>query len=170
MKHLKNYGYILGIIIIAISFTLVFRHQSFIANLLYKSGPLAPIVALILYPILAMTPIPTEPITLITTATYGPFISALLAGFGTTTATLLEYFIGYNLKTPLTTKKPKNVNSPAFLIFGRMIPGYGSKVVSFLAGTSHCPLKLYLWTSAISSFAGAFLISYSSFSILALIK
>jgi len=49
-----------------------------------------------------------------------------------------------------------------------MIPGYGSKVISLIAGAERINIKTYLWTSLISGIFGAFLLSYGGIEILKL--
>ena len=62
------------------------------------------------------------------------------------------------------------VNSVGFLIFGRMIPGYGGKIISILAVMYKVPMKRYLWTTATTNFLGSILLSYGGFGIVSLIK
>ena len=51
-----------------------------------------------------------------------------------------------------------------------MVPGYGSKIISLIAGAEKVDMKLYFWTSLISGIFGAFVISYGGFGIDFLIK
>ena len=57
-----------------------------------------------------------------------------------------------------------------FLIGARMIPGYGPKVVSMMAGIYHVPVLRYLWTTAIPIFAGAALFAFGGRGIALLAK
>jgi uncharacterized membrane protein YdjX (TVP38/TMEM64 family) len=52
------------------------------------------------------------------------------------------------------------VSSPAFLLIGRSVPGYGSKIVSLLAGVYRVPIFRFVWTTLIPTLAGAAAIAY----------
>jgi len=156
------------------------KHTHYITSVLTESGPFAPLVAILLYSLLAPTPIPTDPITLILGVVYGPFIGVIIAWIGNILATLVEYYIGAHINRKTNHKFSKNklplglsklpVNSIAFLIFGRMIPGYGSKIISILAGAYKVPLKRYLWTSAATSLFGSIFLVYGGFGLVSIIK
>lgn len=180
LKKTKPIWTILGIIILIIVFYFLGKHTDFITRLLVNSGPWAPLLALSLYPILAITPITTDPITVIIGVAYGPHIGALIAFIGNTMAAAVEYRFGSKLSQSLNLEKEKNkmpfglgkipVNSPLFLILGRMIPGYGSKVISILAAAYKVPLKRYLWTSALTNLLGSILLAYGGFGLIKAIK
>jgi len=156
------------------------RHSQFIEILLLKSGALAPIVAIILYPLLAPTPITTDPITVVVGVVYGPLIGVAIAWLGNTLAALVEYYIGTKIHKVANFEKSKEklpfglgkfpVNSVGFLILGRMIPGYGGKIISILAGIYKVPIGRYLWTTAVTNLFGSILLSYGGFGIFKLIK
>jgi uncharacterized membrane protein YdjX (TVP38/TMEM64 family) len=63
-----------------------------------------------------------------------------------------------------------SVNSWQFLIFGRMIPGYGGKIISILAGMHQVPMRRYLWTTALTNFCGSLMLAYGGFGLIKLIK
>jgi uncharacterized membrane protein YdjX (TVP38/TMEM64 family) len=171
---------VVGIVILIAAIYLLSRHTHLIQSLLYKSGPWAPLVAILLYPLLAPTPITTDPITVIIGVVYGPLIGVLMAWVGNTLAALVEYYIGTRLQKVANFEKAKEkipfglgklpVNSAGFLIFGRMIPGYGGKIISILAGMYKVPLKRYLWTTAATNLFGSILLSYGGFGVVRLIK
>jgi uncharacterized membrane protein YdjX (TVP38/TMEM64 family) len=156
------------------------RHSQFIEILLLKSGALAPIVAIILYPLLAPTPITTDPITVVVGVVYGPLIGVAIAWLGNTLAALVEYYIGTKIHKVTNFERSKEklpfglgkfpVNSVGFLILGRMIPGYGGKIISILAGIYKVPIGRYLWTTAVTNLFGSILLSYGGFGIFKLIK
>jgi uncharacterized membrane protein YdjX (TVP38/TMEM64 family) len=52
---------------------------------------------------------------------------------------------------------------------GRMIPGYGPKLVSVVAGMYKVPLFRYVWTTAIPTIIGAALFAYGGYGIINLI-
>jgi uncharacterized membrane protein YdjX (TVP38/TMEM64 family) len=171
---------IIGIVILVAVFYLLSRHTHFIGTLLLKSGALAPIVAIVLYPLLAPSPITTDPITVVVGVVYGPVIGVLIAWVGNTLAALVEYFIGTKIHKITNFEKAKEkipfglgklpVNSVGFLLFGRMIPGYGGKIISILAGMYKVPMKRYLWTTAATNLMGSILLSFGGFGIIKLIK
>lgn len=171
---------IIGILLFIVVIYLLVKHLDLISNLLLKAGPWAPLIALILYPLLAATPIITDPVTIIIAVIYGPMKGALIAGIGNTIAAMVEYYIGLKFMeiSKIKNKKEKMpfglgklpVNSLLFLIFGRMIPGYGSKIISLLAAIYKVPIKRYIWTSALTSFLGAFFMAYGGFSLIKLIR
>lgn len=151
-----------------------------ISQVIYNSGALAPIIALILYPALAPTPITTDPITIVVSIIYGPFIGTIIAIAGNMMSAVVEYRIGIGIGKATNFSKTRDklpfhlgrlpVNSPGFLIFGRMVPGYGSKIISFLAGTYKVPMRRYLWTTLVTTVAGSILLAYGGFGIFKLVK
>ena len=171
---------ILGTATLIVAVYLLSRHSQFIEVILLKSGAWAPIVAIILYPLLAPTPITTDPITLVVSVVYGPFLGVVIALVGNILSALVEYYIGTKIQKATNFEKNKEklplglgklpVNSIAFLVFGRMIPGYGSKVISILAGMYKVPMKRYLWTTAVTILLGSILLAYGGFEIIKLIK
>lgn len=171
---------VLGFITLIIVFYFLAKHTHFIEVLLLRSGALAPIVAVILYPLLAPTPVTTDPITVIIGVVYGPFIGVIIAWIGNTLAALVEYFLGTKIHKITNFESAKNkipfglgklpVNSVGFLLFGRMIPGYGGKIISILAGMYKVPMKRYLWTTAATNLLGSILLSFGGFGIVKLIK
>jgi uncharacterized membrane protein YdjX (TVP38/TMEM64 family) len=128
------------------------------------------LVAVLLYGLLGLTLIPSEPLTILIGALFGPWTATLIAGVGNTLAAVVEYHLGSRLNkmTHFVEKKEKlplglgklPVTAPSFLIFARMIPGYGPKAVSVLAGVYRVPMFLYVWTSVIPTFAGAAIFAF----------
>lgn len=173
-------GFVLGLTIFAGVFYILIKYSDMATGLIIKSGVWAPLVSILLYTLLAPTPITTDPITIIMSVTYGPLVGVLIAFIGNTFAATVEYFIGYKIgSTVMSDKKVKKiplgldklpVDSIPFLIFGRMIPGYGSKVISLLAGGYKVPMRRYIWTTAVTNLFGAFLTSYGGFGIVSIFK
>lgn len=171
---------LVGFFVFAVIIYFLFKHTDYITEILVKSGPLAPIVALLLYTGLAPTPIPTDPITVVLGVTYGPMIGVIIAWVGNTLATLVEYYVGCSISKTANFEKQKEkmpfglanlpIGSVPFLVFGRMIPGYGSKIISILAGAYSVPIKRYLWTSALTNLLGAIMLSYGGFGLITLFK
>jgi uncharacterized membrane protein YdjX (TVP38/TMEM64 family) len=171
---------IIGVAIVIASIYLLSRHSNFIETILIESGALAPIVAIILYPLLAPTPITTDPITVVVSIGYGPIIGTIIAFVGNILSAIVEYYLGFKISkvTDFENKRQKlpfglgkfPVDSIPFLIFGRMIPGYGSKIISFLAGAYKVPMKRYIWTTAVTVFLGSILLAFGGFGIVNVIK
>jgi len=179
-KKTSRAGTVIGILVFILVFYFLAKHTDFITELLTRSGAWAPIVALVLYPLLAPVPITTDPITIIVGVTYGPLIGVIIAFIGNTSASVVEYYMGYKIgdtvnfegkgKKSFLGLEKLPVNSIPFLIFGRMIPGYGSKVISILAGGYRVPLKRYVWTSAVTNLLGSVLMAYGGSSLINMIK
>ena len=98
---------VVGIIILIFVVYLLSCHTYFIQNILFKSGPWAPLVAILLYPLLAPTPITTDPITIVIGVVYGPLIGVSIAWVGNTMAALVEYFLGTKLHKITNFEKTK---------------------------------------------------------------
>lgn len=133
------------------------------------------VAVILLYIVLSATPIPAEPLTILTAAVYTPLTAALLAALGFTLGSLVEYFIGAKFSKSADYIKNKEnmplglgkipVETPFFQIFGRMIPGYGSKFVSLISGYYRIPLPTYIWTSVAVNLAGGLLYAYGGYQI-----
>jgi uncharacterized membrane protein YdjX (TVP38/TMEM64 family) len=143
----------------------------------YKTWSIA--VSLGIYTLLGATPVPSEPLTLIITSMYGPWLAALLATLGNTGAALIEFFIGGRISdlSDFEEKKKKlpfhlgelRFDSPAFLLLGRMLPGFGPKFVSVVAGIYQVPIWTYLWTALVSNSVGAALVAGGGYGIFQLL-
>ncbi len=126
--------------------------------------------AVILYGILGVTVMPSEPLTILLAGLFNPWVATLTATTGNTLAGLVEYFIGMKLSNAANFEQRKKslplglgrlpVQSVTFLLVGRLVPGYGAKIVSLLAGAYHVPLFRYLWTTLIPTTIGAAIIAY----------
>jgi uncharacterized membrane protein YdjX (TVP38/TMEM64 family) len=146
-----------------------------IKEFIKQAGPWGILISIIFYALLGMTLIPSEPFTLFIGALFGPFYATLIAGVGNTLSAMVEYYLGTHIgsATNFMEKKHKlpfglgnmKVESPLFLIGGRMIPGYGPKVVSVLAGVYRVPIWRYIWTTAIPVFAGSAIFAFGGFGI-----
>lgn len=135
-------------------------------------------LSFLLYILLGATIIPSEPLTVMIVAIGGVKAAFFLALFGNTMAAILEYYIGgtigdvsdmqnYQEKMPKWLKKIP-MNSPVFLIAGRMLPGYGPKFVSVVCGIYKVPFPLYLWTTMVSNAMGALLIAFGAYGVIQL--
>ena len=104
---------------------------------------------MVVYGVLGASLIPSEPLTVLIGAIFGPLIATLIATLGNVLAAYVEYFIGTRVGTAASFTKNRDklplglgklpVHSPAFLILGRMVPGAGPKLVSFSGRCLSCP-------------------------------
>lgn len=144
-----------------------------IQTIIPSLGLLAPAVSIVLYGVLSLTPIPAEPLSLLNGALFGPVVGILVNWMGNNFAAGVEYYIGRDIASPkkkMTKKKQYElpgffkyipVDSVWFLLLGRMVPGYGSKVVSFAGGIYNVPLRRYIWTTAVMNLLGSILLALS---------
>jgi uncharacterized membrane protein YdjX (TVP38/TMEM64 family) len=158
---------VLIMILVGIVFT---QDMNYVRTFISKSGAWGVLVSILIYALLGLTLIPSEPLTLFIGALFGPWLAMMIAGTGNTLSAFVEYYLGTHIGTATNFVEQKKklpfglgnmkVDSPLFLIGARMIPGYGPKVVSMMAGIYHVPLLRYLWTTAIPIFAGAALFAF----------
>ena len=171
---------LLGIIFFAIIFYFVAKNFRDVEKIIRNAGLLGPAVAIFLYGIFAATPITTDPLTIVSGVLFGPILGIIISWLGNNVAAMVEYYVGRHIGNISNFKKAKNklpfglnrlpVDSPWFLIFGRLIPGYGGKLISIMAGVYHVSLSNYLWTTAITNLCGSFLLSYGGFRFIHFLK
>jgi phospholipase D1/2 len=160
---------ILGVILIA-------RNDVLVETTIISLGVFGPLAILAMYMLLGLSPIPSDPLTLINGAVYGPLGGAALALIGTTLASLVEYYLGTRIADAAHFEQRKGelpwgldrlpVDSIWFLIGGRMITGAGSKLVSFISGVYRIRLVRYLWTTALANLFGSVVFALSGFGLL----
>jgi uncharacterized membrane protein YdjX (TVP38/TMEM64 family) len=148
----------------------VSRQMEQVRQFIRASGWWGVLFSLVLYGILGASPIPSEPLTVLMSTIYGPLAATLIAGTGNLLAALVEFFIGVKVGDMANFEQRKSklpfglgkmsVDSPIFLIGARMLPGYGPKFISLIAGIYHVPLWRYIWTSAVSTLLGAAVFAY----------
>lgn len=154
------------------------RHAGVVEALVARAGAAGPLVMVGLYGLLGASPVPSEPLTVMGGAVFGPLLGTMIAGVGNTLAAVVEYYIGASMgEASDFAEKRKSLpfglgrlpaDSVWFLLGGRLIPGYGAKVVSVIGGVYRVPLWRYIWTTAIPTFAGAALFAYGGASLLKL--
>jgi uncharacterized membrane protein YdjX (TVP38/TMEM64 family) len=143
--------------------------KTFISN----AGVWGILISILVYACLGMTFIPSEPLTLLIAAIFGPWVAMLASWVGNTMSAVVEYYIGQRIgsvanfmeikeKLPFGLGKLK-IDSPWFLIGGRAIPLYGAKAISVVAGVYHVPLFKYIWTTAVTVFFGSAIFSFGGF-------
>ncbi len=156
------------------------KNISDVETIIAKAGVAGPAVALVLYGLFAPTPVPTDSITIVCGAMYGPIYGSAIAWMGNNIAALVEYFIGRHIGKNTDFDKEKEklplglgklpINSIPVLTLGRMIPFYGSKIISIMAGMYGVKIKRYIWTSALINLSGAIMLAYGGSKLLELLK
>lgn len=155
------------------------RHIAAVEAFLARIGLLGPLLSITLQTLFGASPIPTEPLTVINGAVFGPVWGTLYSWVGYMLASLIEYRIGMRVRR-LTEIEDQLVSlpfglgrfapeSPWFLMLVRVIPGYGPKMVGLVGGMYHVPLWRFLWTGAIPSFIGAALFAFGGFGLRGLV-
>jgi uncharacterized membrane protein YdjX (TVP38/TMEM64 family) len=142
-------------------------------------GMAGPVVSVLLYGLLSITPIPTDPISVINGALFGPVVGLLVSWMGNNLAAMIEFIVGKGIRSFTNFEERKKnlpwglanapVDSAWFLIGGRFVPGFGSKIVSFLAGIYNVKLWKYLWTTALANSVGATIYALGGVQLLQLI-
>lgn len=170
----------LGLFLFLFIIYLLAKNIRNVESIIREAGLAGPVVAIILYGIFAVTPISTDPLTVISGVVFGPFIGVIISWLGNNIAAMEEYYFGKHIRVVANFEKSKQrlpfglkylpVSSPWFLIFGRLIPGYGGKIISIMAGINHVPLSRYLWTTALTNFFGSILLALGGYHLINLIK
>lgn len=158
-------GFWVGIIAAVIAAAWVGQHRELSEAWIRQAGWWGPLVAICLYCLLSFTPIPSDPLTLISGTLYGWNAAVIISFIGNTAAALVEYVVFRDMRTVIhfnVALLPRSlqkwpVTSPWFLIGVRLVPGFGGKVVSMMAGMYKVPWWRFLWTAAIANLIGAIL-------------
>lgn len=180
LKKLNKLLLIGGSVFVLIILFYIAQNLRDVELIIRNAGVAGPIVAILLFGIFSLTPIPAEPLALFCIYFFGPILGASITWVGGVVASLAEYNFGLHMRNITNLEKrikklPFGLNnmpvdSPYFLIFGRLIPGYGSKVISLVAGIHHVPLRRYLWTTTVTSMLGAFLLALGGYQIIHFFK
>lgn len=143
------------------------HHQATVKNLIQGLGTAGPLGSILLYGILAVSPVPADPLTLINGAIYGPIWGGLIAWIGMALGAVVEYFVGTRIGDAAEFEQKRKdlpfglgnlpVDSIFFLLGGRLLTGAGSKAVSYLSGIYRISLWRYIWTTSVSTLFGAFM-------------
>lgn len=164
-------------------FAIVFAFHFDVANMskfLQKYENAGYLICLVVYILLGVTLIPSEPATLMILAWKGPFIAVLLAVIGNTLAAFAELLIGGSIGDFSNFEQKKDklpfhlgrlpINSPIFLLLGRMLPGFGPKFISLASGVYCVPLFTYLWTTLAANLIGAVFVVFGGYGLISLLK
>lgn len=179
-KTIKSITSIVGLALGVLVLFFVAKNIRDVESIIFGAGVAGPAVAILLYALFAPTPVSTDPLTLVCGAVYGPFYGTAIAWMGNNVAALVEYFLGTRISQNTDFEKEKKklpfglgklpINSVLVLTLGRMLPFYGSKVISIMAGMYGVPKKRYIWTSALINLTGAIMLSYGGFRALDYLK
>lgn len=162
-------GAVLGLIFsVAVSLVIalyIIRHVQTVEAFIGRLGIAGPLVSIALQTLFGASPIPTEPLTMINGAIFGPLRGALFSWIGYMLAALIEYFIGRQIRQVADFEERKSnmplglgrfpADSPWFLMLARIIPGYGPKMVGLVGGIYNVSLWRFMWTAAIPNAIGA---------------
>ena len=176
----KVWKSILALVLIALATVFAVRQgTNRLQELIQKNGKLSVVISLIAYALLGATPIPSEPLTIFITTLYGPLIAILVATAGNTLAAWVEFFIGGRINDLSDFEKRKAklpfhldklpIDSPVFLLLGRMLPGFGPKFVSVVSGVYQVSFWTYTWTAVISNSVGAVMVSMGGYGLIKLL-
>ena len=168
------------LVFILIVVLILSRNMDGIREFLLRSGMIGLVICVGLYGLLGASPIPSEPLTVLLSALYGPFYITIVATLGNLLSALVEYYIGRKIgdvsdfenrrqKLPFGLGKIP-ADSVIFLIVARFLPGYGAKFISIISGIYHVRLWRYAWTTILSTLIGAAIVAYGGFGILNLFK
>jgi uncharacterized membrane protein YdjX (TVP38/TMEM64 family) len=130
-------------------------------------------MAILVYGLLGFTIIPSEPLTVLIGAMFGPWVATLASLAGNTLSSMAEYTVGRRIgnATNFMEKKEKlpfglgklNPDSLAFLLFARAIPGFGGKAVSIIAGVYKINFWRFIWTAFVTLIVGSAAFAFGGF-------
>jgi uncharacterized membrane protein YdjX (TVP38/TMEM64 family) len=178
MKHKKKVqiGSFISLIVTIFLVIFISRNLQNVEIIIKQVGIFGPIFVVILYGLLSVTPIATDSLTLICGAIYGPFGGAMIGWMGNNLAALIEYLVGRQVGSLTEFHKQKQklpwglskfpTSSIWFLTLGRLIPGYGGKLVSFAGGLDDVPIGKYIWTTVIMNLIGSIILAFAGFGII----
>ena len=153
------------------------QNQQQVESFIKSTGALGPIVSIVLFSILGVSPVPSEVLSIIMGVVYGPAWGTLIAFAGNMSAAWIEYFVGGRLAQVTDFEERRAhmpfglgkfpATSPIFLIFARIVPGYGPKMVGIMGGLYKVPLWRYIWTAAIPTLLGALFFAFGGAELMA---
>jgi uncharacterized membrane protein YdjX (TVP38/TMEM64 family) len=165
-SKLQTWLVIIATLLVSVGFVLyVSRNEEAVKTFIRSTGVLGPLVSIILFAILGLSPIPSEIIVIIVGAVYGGLEGTAIAFVGNMIASIIEYYVGGHIARISDFEERRQhmpfglgrfpANSPLFLIAARIVPGYGPKMVGIVGGMYKVPLWRYIWTGAITIAMGA---------------
>jgi uncharacterized membrane protein YdjX (TVP38/TMEM64 family) len=161
---------IFGVVLSAALAVYIARHVSELESFIAQIGIAGPLISIALQTVFGASPIPTEPLTMINGAMFGPLRGALYSWIGYMLASVIEYFIGTRVSHAANFEEQREkmpfglgrfpANSPWFLTLARIVPGYGPKMVGIVGGVYHVSLWRFIWTAAIPNAIGALVFAF----------
>jgi uncharacterized membrane protein YdjX (TVP38/TMEM64 family) len=148
----------------------VANHVAALEHFIARIGIAGPLISIALQTVFGASPIPTEPLTMINGAVFGPIRGAFYSWVGYMLASVIEYFIGTRVSHAANFEDQREklpfglsrfpADSPWFLTLARIVPGYGPKMVGIVGGMYHVPLWRFIWTAAIPNAIGALVFAF----------
>lgn len=165
----RKFWTLVSVVLIAAAIYFMAKNMRHVEMIIRQSGLFAPFVTILLYAVLAPSPISVDPITAVLGILFGPFWGVVIGWMGNNVGAFVEYFVGKKIgKTKkiisIRKKLPYGLNklpmsNPYVLTFGRAVPGYGGKVINLMAGIYNVKFKTFLWTTLLINLAGAILLA-----------
>jgi uncharacterized membrane protein YdjX (TVP38/TMEM64 family) len=134
-----------------------------------RYGLMAPLVTLPLHTIVAVSPLPSDFLSIANGSLYGFWIGAILSWIGWWFAGLAAFAIGRRARhefqlDSVTSRLPKwlqelPVGHPVYLIGARQIPLIGGDATTFVPGALGVSFRRYAWCSAVAIVPGACIMS-----------
>lgn len=177
LKSIRNIAIVVLTFGLPVALIIIFgRDIKYFEKIISSTGILGPLVSILIMGVLSATPIPTDPVVILNGALFGPWIGVLVSWLGNNLASLVEYFIGKSLSEVADFEKIRKglpfgfgkfpADSVWFLLFGRLIPQFGGKIVSLMGGFYRVPLVKYIWTAFLSNLLGSLLLALGGYSLL----
>jgi uncharacterized membrane protein YdjX (TVP38/TMEM64 family) len=123
-------------------------------------GYSAPLISVPAHILLAITPFPSDIVSIANGAVYGFVPGAVLSWVAWWIAALAEYGLGrrarkdFDLERGLqkmpTWLRRFPIEHPAFLIGGRLLPWLGGHITTFFPGAAGVQFQRYVWCSAVA--------------------
>lgn len=144
-----------------------------IKTFISQAGVYGIFIAIIVYGLLGFTVIPSEPLTVLIGAMFGPWVATLASLVGNTLSSMAEYSVGRRIGSATNFMEMKeklpfglnklNPDSLAFLLFARAIPGFGGKAVSIIAGVYKINFWRFIWTAFVTLIVGSAVFAFGGF-------
>ncbi len=168
-------------VLVMIVLIAVFNHEmETVKSIILQAGLWGLVISILVYALLGLTLVPSEPLTIMIGGMFGPLIATLIAWIGNTLAGVVEYYLGKNIRSAASFEEQRKnlplglgklpVDSPLFLLGARALPGFGPKFVSVVAGLYNVPMLRYLWTTAAVTLIGAVIFAFGGFGIAQVVK
>jgi uncharacterized membrane protein YdjX (TVP38/TMEM64 family) len=132
-------------------------------------GSFAPLFTVPIHIIIAITPFPSDAVSIGNGAIYGFAMGTALSWFGWWLAALLEFALGRRAREDFVLEaslarapawiKRFPIAHPGYLIGSRQIPWLGGHISTFVPGAMGVSWRRYVWCSAIAVIPGAVVMS-----------